>query len=1449
MAKDKDTGRDESQLFYAEKMNELVAAREKMMRRTAAQGDRQANVAKLILAAQEKAADSTARQNQSTSELLEKMDTAKEKADELAGSFGKGAENAEKQAKVAKVLAAAARKAAEMSRKQNVYGGKMAVWMSAAGEKAEELADHLEDAAENAEGAAGGVGGILSKLKKYAGPMAMGAAAFGGIASGMQKIWNFGSGVVSTLFAVAKGIASIALAVISIPFKLFFGMIEAVGNRMRIDPVIKALENIREKVGDLGREMGKAARTGARKLVSQQYATIAAGRSLASIFGYGREGAAAAVEYFGTIIEGLGSSMEHATKDIKHQARELVVLSKAMAMTAEDVGVVNSQAKALGKDGPGVVMAEQASWVVKAGRRFKVSFKNLNKDVNKLRKQFVYFGGDAKSMTMAAVYARKLGVAVESLGKTMDAWLDFDKAAESAAGLAQVFGANVDIMKMVTSNSPAASMDELRRAVLATGRSFETMTIAERKALMQMTSMDEKTAMMAFSAENAHLSYDQVTAGMEDSEAPMMSAAKAMKTLVNEIKKVFMDVPKVKGFFDALSQGFMKGVEWSGPFQNTFWTLQDALRQTYHAGVQLGGMFVKHFPGIENIFTGMAKMFEGNKWASFLGAVTKQMEIFFKMLEHDPRLAIETMLDGVQEAFGTWFGTSASTGGGMVMQGFSQFTGAIGGLFEAAMQLMVDKVTEGINRMMVYIDHPELIPGGVGDAFTSFTTKFQEAGNKAVAYLEESFTGPRAQGLAEALGGLISSAIDAAFGAGTMAAIRGRAKHMIKDAAQTFSDVKEFTSYLPKTWMGWAGVAAGVGAVRYGTVPTAKLIGKGIKKTFERVVKSTVVRDAQGRFAKRTGRNWAKHMTRQAGKSLTSARTWTKAMPRTVGTKIAAAGTRVLTGTMGTAVGGAVATAMKATGPIGMVAAGITDGLYRASQEMNRKGSDYMAVSEALGAGILEGMTLGAVDYETWKGIGDDLSTGVADMFSDSAKEKFLEAGKGAGEAIQEGIKQTAQSGMTQIVHEYAENRKGTVKLAEDAARIFKLTGLSEAIMREQGVIDKEYAKFMNSASAHHRSMAAALREGDQELADTHKYLRDLALQRSAELVNSQGRVFESLTDEQLTQLQSTVKTTDHYTHELLGAIKKKRKAERTQLDLIWREALAGAKKDREKREKEGTWGTDMSSGLAHLEMERLAGMTTIERNKVLKTLIARGGAGGISQGLVVDAINRVEASKRSGTAKSSNPLLAIYESITGTGGPSEKATDEAIKKLDKKTQKKVKKAEAVVKNVPKQILYEASRVMATIDQLNKYSGWKQRNAIRKAKELKTNMGKIATTFASIPLVLAKADSERAKIVKQVSDMVKTFDLMEQQMMEISMRGIDVTGFVTRVSEAIHAESSAVRVIESGDATMDIKINVQFLLENEAVLQGLVGDPSIRKVAPGTKLRVDALDQDLMSID
>ena len=157
--------------------------------------------------------------------------------------------------------------------------------------------------------------------------------------------------------------------------------------------------------------------------------------------------------------------------------------------------------------------------------------------------------------------------------------------------------------------------------------------------------------------------------------------------------------------------------------------------------------------------------------------------------------------------------------------------------------------------------------------------------------------------------------------------------------------------------------------------------------------------------------------------------------------------------------------------------------------------------------------------------------------------------------------------------------------------------------------------------------------------------------------------------------------------------------------------------------------------------------------------------------------------------------------------------------------------------------------MMATIDQINRYSGRKQRKAVGKAKELKTNMGKIAQTFTEIPKVLAKADSERDKIVKQVSDMVKTFDLMEQQMMEISMRGIDVTGFVTRVSEAIHAQSSAVRVIESGDATMDIKINVQFLLENEAVLQGLVGDPSIRKVAPGTKLRVDALDQDLMSID
>ena len=751
MAK-KESGED--QLFYANKLNELISSREKLMRRTAAQGDRQANIARMILAAQQKAAQMSERQNASVESLAENMEQARDRADELASS--------------------------------------------------------LEDAAGAAEDAAEGMGGICGFFKKFAGPMAMAGAAIGGIASAFQKIANFGVGVVSTLFSVAKGIASIALAIVSIPFKLFFGLLEAIGRRTRIDPVIKSLETLREKVGDLGRAMGKAARVGARTLVSQQYKMISAGWSLATIFGYGREGAAKAVEHFGTIVEGMGTSMQHATQDIKTQALELTIFSKAMGMAADDIGLVNSQSKALGLDGPGDIMADQAKWVVKAGRTFQMSFKNLNKDVNKLRKQFVYFGADSKVMVKTAVYARKLGIEVESLGKVVDHWLDFDKAAESAAGLAQIFGANVDVMKMVTSNSPADSMDELRRAVLATGRSYETMTIAEKKALAQMAGVDDKTAMMAFSAKNAGLSYGEISSSMEDSKEPMQDAASAMKTLVREIKRIFMETPKLKGFFDAFKQGFMKGVQYSGPFQNAFWTIHNALRQTYFMGMQVGTMFVNMFPGVSKIFNGLAQIFNAKDWTGFLDEVRKSFAAFFGMLEHDPKMALTTWLENIKTSFLNYFG-GATGGGGMVLDGLGQFVGAVGRIFEAAMQLAVDKITEGIQRMLVYIDNPDLIPGGIGDAFDSFTTRFSEMGDKAVKYLEESFTGERASGLADALGALISNSIDSAFGPGTMAVLKGNAKQMIKDTAQTLSDAKNLLLiYQNLIWdgqawqLGWA---------------------------------------------------------------------------------------------------------------------------------------------------------------------------------------------------------------------------------------------------------------------------------------------------------------------------------------------------------------------------------------------------------------------------------------------------------------------------------------------------------------------------------------------------------------------------------------------------------------------------------------------------------------------
>ena len=52
----------------------------------------------------------------------------------------------------------------------------------------------------------------------------------------------------------------------------------------------------------------------------------------------------------------------------------------------------------------------------------------------------------------------------------------------------------------------------------------------------------------------------------------------------------------------------------SREFREMFWAIRRALRDTYWAGVQVGRMFVQMFPGVKQIFSGIADIFDRGRF-------------------------------------------------------------------------------------------------------------------------------------------------------------------------------------------------------------------------------------------------------------------------------------------------------------------------------------------------------------------------------------------------------------------------------------------------------------------------------------------------------------------------------------------------------------------------------------------------------------------------------------------------------------------------------------------------------------------------------------------------------------------------------------------------------------------------------------------------------------------
>ncbi|NBT36236.1 MAG: hypothetical protein EBT03_12010, partial [Betaproteobacteria bacterium] len=208
--------------------------------------------------------------------------------------------------------------------------------MAAAAEEAAEFGTGLEESAGKGEKSVKSLDEAMAALRKRLDQVNPALKGFmlglgGGLVKGVGSAWESIKNLNSMLFNVIKTLGGLALAIISIPFKIFQGIFElAQGSGGGPSPVLVELENVRKQFGNLATNEGRALK---RSLVDirDEYSNVAkSGLSIRRIFGPGLEGQAKYLEHNRELAEAMGNAYNGMMNIIENNSPELVIYRKGM---------------------------------------------------------------------------------------------------------------------------------------------------------------------------------------------------------------------------------------------------------------------------------------------------------------------------------------------------------------------------------------------------------------------------------------------------------------------------------------------------------------------------------------------------------------------------------------------------------------------------------------------------------------------------------------------------------------------------------------------------------------------------------------------------------------------------------------------------------------------------------------------------------------------------------------------------------------------------------------------------------------------------------------------------------------------------------------------------------------------------------------------------------------
>lgn len=569
-----------------------------------------------------------------------------------------------------------------------------------AGDAAEQSFDTMEDSAKDAASA-------LEKVEENAYAIGAATGAIKGFGVGMKRVGATLKAGWKLFKGVARGAWNLGKALISIPFKIFGGLVAmSQQGGGGVSEWTKAMEELRGTMGDIATGPSKDLIDTTKNMRKQFGSTTGGVRSFRRAFGHGRAGLAAALKFNTELADSMGSSFAQFSGELKKHGSKLAVYRKGLGLSAEAMGKMIKNARAMGTDYM-ETFKQMGKFALGFAKKYNLSSKQLGKTMGELGSDFSRFGDLApKELAETATQMHRLGLETKDVQSIMDTFDDFNKGIQAAANLRRQFGMNINASKLM-SMTASERMEHLREGLFKTGRKYNDLSRLEKNYMASQIGQTREATDQLMGEGNKRKKLNKVKTDAASIAKRTIKTQKIMLKLAKSIEKQFAGGGGggYKGFFDALSKGFQKGVMRSQEMRRAMRNLRKSLRVVDMAGRRIGKSFVQNFPGVKQFLGAFADFFDPRNVSRNMLKFTNIFDRFFKALQKTggTRKALEQLQTDIIRLFKDMFSKRKGAGKEMLL-GFDTIATILGNIKIMMLEKSVENAAAFIDGFADVLD-------------------------------------------------------------------------------------------------------------------------------------------------------------------------------------------------------------------------------------------------------------------------------------------------------------------------------------------------------------------------------------------------------------------------------------------------------------------------------------------------------------------------------------------------------------------------------------------------------------------------------------------------------------------------------------------------------------------------------------------------------------------------